>query len=85
MLFGFECMFVKKYVGYVPDKQLKLQWLVEKLDFWHFRYKMEVLRMGITYLNSAAQLFFELFAFRYDLGLLNELLIIIIAQETAKL
>ena len=41
--------------------------------------------MGITYLKSAALLFLKLFAYKYDLGLLNELLIIIIAQEAAKL
>ena len=41
--------------------------------------------MGITYLKSAALLFFKLLAYRYDLGLSNELLIIIIAQEAVKL
>ena len=48
-------------------------------------YKMKVLWMGITYLKSAALLFFKLCAYIYDLGLSNELLIIIIAQEAAKL
>ena len=41
--------------------------------------------MGIAYLKSAALLFFKLCAYRYDLGLSNELLIIIIAQGAAKL
>ena len=36
--------------------------------------------MGITHLKSAALLFFKLCAYRYDLGLSNELLLIIIAQ-----
>ena len=41
--------------------------------------------MGIMYLKSAALLVFKLCAYRYDFGLSNELLIIIIAQEAAKL
>ena len=41
--------------------------------------------MGIAYLKSAALLFFKLCAYRYDLGLSNELLIIIIAHKAAKL
>ena len=41
--------------------------------------------MGVMYLKSAALLFFKLYAYRYDLGLSNELQIIIIAQEAAKL
>ena len=41
--------------------------------------------MGIAYLKSAALLFFKLCAYTYELGLLNELLIITIAQEAAKL
>ena len=41
--------------------------------------------MVVLYLKSAALLLFELCAYRYDLGLSNELLIIIIAQEAAKL
>ena len=48
-------------------------------------YKMKVLRMKITYLKSTAFLFFKLSTYRYDLGLSNELLIIIIAQGAAKL
>ena len=47
-------------------------------------YKMGVLRMGVMYLKSAALLFFELCAYRYDLGLSNELLFIIIAQVAVK-
>ena len=41
--------------------------------------------MKITYLKSTAFLFFKLSTYRYDLGLSNELLIIIIAQGAAKL
>ena len=41
--------------------------------------------MGIMYLKSAAMLFYKLFAYKCDLGLSNELLIIIIAQVAAKL
>ena len=38
----------------------------------------------ITYLKSDTMLFFKLSANRYGLGLLNELLFIIIAQEAVK-
>ena len=48
-------------------------------------YNMRALSMEITYLKSAAFLFFKLCAYIHDLGLLNELLIIIIAQGAAKL
>ena len=41
--------------------------------------------MEVTYLISAAELFFTLSANIYGLGLSNELLFIIIAQEAAKL
>ena len=41
--------------------------------------------MEIAYLKSAAMLFFKLSANRYDTGLSNELLLIIIAQGAAKL
>ena len=41
--------------------------------------------MKITYLKSTAFLFFKLSTYRYDLGLSNELLIIIIAQGDAEL
>ena len=41
--------------------------------------------MKITYLKSTAFLFFKLSRYRYDLGLSNELLIIIIAHKAAKL
>ena len=41
--------------------------------------------MGVMYLKSAALLFFKLYAYRYDLGLSNELLFIIIAKGAAKL
>ena len=41
--------------------------------------------MGIMYLKSAALLLFKLYAYRYDLGLSNELLFIIIAKGAAKL
>ena len=41
--------------------------------------------MGVMYLKSAALLFFKLYAYRYELGLSNELLFIIIAQGAAKL
>ena len=41
--------------------------------------------MEITYLKSAVKLFFKLIADRYDLGISNELLFIIIAKEAAKL
>ena len=46
---------------------------------------MKILQMEITSLKSATFLFFKLCVYIYDLGLLNELLIIIIAQEAAKL
>ena len=48
---------------------------------------MGVLKMGIMYLKTAALLLFFsiLCAYRYDLGLSNQLLFIIIAQKAAKL
>ena len=47
-------------------------------------YKIGVLRMGIMYLKSSALLSVKLCAYRYDLGLSNELLFIITAQGAAK-
>ena len=41
--------------------------------------------MGIMYLKSSALLSVKLCAYRYDLGLSNELLFIIIAREAEKL
>ena len=63
-----------------------IQWLAEKLDFlavydikWRYiKWELCTLKMLIFY-------FFKLCAYRYDLGLSNELLIIIIAQGAAKL
>ena len=47
--------------------------------------KIGVLWAKITYLKSAAMLFFKQYPNRYCLGLSNELLFITIAQEAAKL
>ena len=46
---------------------------------------MEILGLGITLLKSDALMLLKLYACRYYFGLSNELLIIIIAQEAAKL
>ena len=48
-------------------------------------YEMEILGLGITLLKSAALMLLKLCACRYYFGISNELLIIIIAQEAAKL
>ena len=62
-----------------------IQWLAKNWLFGSLLYKMGVLRMGVMYLKSAALLFFKLYAYRYELGLSNELLFIILAQGAAKL
>ena len=63
----------------------KIQWLAEKLDFLANYY---INRVSLSQDFVSQKCFFAVFqliANRYDLGLSNEPLFIIIAQGTAKL
>ena len=66
--------------SFLLTAHLHIQWLAEKLDFFAaYDIKWGYFEWRLPTLKVLLFCFFKLSAYRYDLGLLNEILMIIIA------